>query len=200
MESEDNIDAYIKDGEKCYRVEFGHTLRSKDGGHIIFDTMTEHCYFEYISEGNYEFEELEEDPFDYDDTYALMFLHAQCFESIKWGKYEKQKEPIYCSTCDTKMIGMHNIAVGETPDVMARITPGYVDLDDKGEPLFTEIVQADLIPDRYMCLQCMYEMFSCPATIMETLEATDQMYKQESDEHEKDKDDYVEQEDRWQNQ
>jgi len=200
MDDTDNIYNYIKDGEKCYRVEFGHTLRSKDGGHVIFDAMTEHCYFEYISAGNYEFDELEEDPFQYDDTYALMFLHVHCFETIKWGKYEKQKEPSNCSCCDTKIIGMHNIAVGETPDIMARVTLGYVDLDDKNEPIFTETVEADLTPDRYLCLQCMYEAFSCPSTIMEAQEQMDQLHKQRSDEHEKDKDDYIDPEDRWQNQ
>jgi hypothetical protein len=193
MESDrDDPNSYIKEGEKCYRVEFGHTFRSKEGGHIIFESMTETCYFEYPCD-NYD-----EDPHstEFDDTYANMFIHADCFEGIKWGKNEKQKEPINCGVCGGKLIGFHNIAVGESPSMMARITQGYADLDDKKDPDFTEIVQPDLIPDRYLCLGCITQLFECHTTIMESLEFVEQVCKQECDKHEKDDNDYIDPDDR----
>jgi hypothetical protein len=133
---------------------------------------------------------------EFEDMCANMFIHTECFDAIKWGRHEKQKEPVNCGGCGGRLVGFQNISVGESPSLIARITQGYADLDDKKNSEFTEIVQPDLIPDRYLCLGCLTQLFECHTTITESLEFVEQVYKQESDKHDKDDNDYIDPDDR----
>lgn len=170
-----SLSQYVKEGEKCYRVELGYARRSHDGGHIIFELLTESCFLE-ASVIDYE---CEFNSPDYSDYYASMYLHVKCFKNISWvSSVKKQKEPLFCGSCSSRIIGMQNVEVADNPALIGRITEG---LDDSGE--FIESIQPDLTPDYYMCLTCLEQHFMCSSTIMDSLEAVSQIYKQESDSH-----------------
>lgn len=168
-----NPSQYIKEGEKCYRLEFGYGTRCAKGEHIIFEVLTESCFLESLE---IDYENEDNSP-DYSDYYATMYLHVKCFKNITWTT-KKSKEPIYCGCCGEILVGMQNVVVADSPELIARITEG---LEDAGE--FIETLQPDLTPDYYMCASCIGQHFMCHSTIMDALESVSQIYKQESDSH-----------------